>query len=62
MTALQIIQNKIAERTANNLKIVIEQNGPDGQPIATTLYPKDLATKVQWLRNYEKKGIKILLQ
>lgn len=52
MTAMDIIQAKIAERQSQGLCLIVQS--PEGS--VHTLYPKDKATKAQWIAGYTKKG------
>jgi hypothetical protein len=57
MTAEQIRTMAIQKRTAQGLKIRLLT--PDG---ATTMYPKDAATKQQWIAAAQAKGYPVLEQ
>jgi hypothetical protein len=54
-TAEQIRQNAIARRTTLGLKLRILT--PDG---ATTMYPKDHATKQAWITAARRKGYTVV--
>jgi len=55
MTAEDIRTMAMAKRTAQGLKLRLLT--PDG---ATTLYPKDHATKARWLADAQRKGYTVL--
>ena len=55
MTADDIRNAAIARRTTMGLKLRVLT--PDG---ATTLYPKDHATKARWLADAQRKGYAVL--
>ena len=55
MTADDILNAAMAKRTAMGLKLRLLT--PDG---ATTLYPKDHATKAAWLADAQRKGYPVL--
>ena len=55
MTTEDILQAAMAKRTAMGLKLRLLT--PDG---ATTLYPKDHATKARWLAAAQAKGYAVL--
>lgn len=55
MTAEEIRNQAIARRTQAGLKLVLQT--PDG---LTTLYPKDRATRDQWLKAAIGKGYSIV--
>lgn len=55
MTAEEIRTRAMAQRTAQGLRIRLLT--PDG---ATTLYPKDQATKAAWVREALRKGYTVL--